>query len=766
MFELLFNAPLAVWRDGRLRFESTWPLEWLALVAVAAVIVIFMTLVRTERPLSWPRRGLIGALQCVAVFALLFALWRPVLEVEATRPGENAVAWVLDGSRSMDIADIDGRSRRDAALALANNDDLVDQDLFEVAYFSVTEGLQRAGTDGLALVEGSAIASALSSVLDSVDEQALAAVVLVSDGSENQGGVDATWWQSLGAAGVPVHVIGVGSTSHGNDVELADVQLAARAAVNATVVARIRLRHAPGSGNVRVTVSSGDELLLAEDVTTDPTADETLHEARFTLARSGVQVLDFRVADDGSDPNVVNNVQSRVIRIEDQRKRALYVEGEPRWEFKFLRRALDGDPAVEIVSLLRTSPNKFYRQGVANADELASGFPSRREDLFAYDAVIIGSLEAAQLTSTQQAALRDFVSVRGGALLMLGGREGLADGGWARSSVAAALPVTLDARLDASTYSRERVSVLPTRQGLRSDWLTLQSTSPLVSADLQGEDGPSDLVELDAMAVWRELPALADFQRLGQVKPGALVLLESTDGQPVYVTQRYGLGTSQVLGTGGTWRWQMRLPSEDQRHEQFWRNVVSRLAESSLPRVEVKAEADVLRDREASTVSLVARDEAYLPVQADRLRVVLVDPDGVETGVTPVADASRPGYYSVGVPATPAGVWSLRASVQQSGDSAVGSASDAEAFWIAETGVAEDFNTRQQKGFLERIADISGGQYFTPDSVASLPDALTSSSAALTRLDRIPLWYMPALFLLVLMAKLMEWVMRLRWKRL
>ena len=54
--------------------------------------------------------------------------------------------------------------------------------------------------------------------------------------------------------------------------------------------------------------------------------------------------------------------------MDDSKRRILYVEGEPRWEYKFLRRAVEDDPALQIVSMLRTTQNKIYRQGIAEPE--------------------------------------------------------------------------------------------------------------------------------------------------------------------------------------------------------------------------------------------------------------------------------------------------------------------------------------------------------------------------------------------------------------
>jgi hypothetical protein len=93
--------------------------------------------------------------------------------------------------------------------------------------------------------------------------------------------------------------------------------------------------------------------------------------------------------------------------------------------------------------MLRTTENKLYRQNIQDPSELSEGFPTRPERLFAYQAIIIGSIEATYFTPTQRELIREFVDRRGGGLLLLGGRYSLADGGWGVSNLADLLPVVL-----------------------------------------------------------------------------------------------------------------------------------------------------------------------------------------------------------------------------------------------------------------------------------------------------------------------------------
>ena len=165
-----------------------------------------------------------------------------------------------------------------------------------------------------------------------------------------------------------------------------------------------------------------------------------------------------------------------------------------------------------MLTWLRTTPRKTYRQGVAGADELAGGFPASLEELYGYGLVILGSLPASTLDDEQHASLESFVAERGGSVLVLAGREALDDGGWDVKPLARALPVVLErAPEDAPPgYTAGEYAAHPTSAGL---------SSPL--ADLGGSS------ELEREERWATLPMLGDYQRLGSLKAGATTLLEA-----------------------------------------------------------------------------------------------------------------------------------------------------------------------------------------------------------------------------------------------
>ena len=247
-------------------------------------------------------------------------------------------------------------------------------------------------------------------------------------------------------------------------------------------------------------------------------------------------------------------------------RRILYIEGEPRWEYKFIRQAEEDDRMVQISSMVRTSENKIYRQGIGDPQEIVNGFPSRPEDLFGYQGLIIGSVEAGYFTATQQQLIHDFVDRRGGGLLLLGGQFSLADGAWSSSKLVDLFPTTLPTRT--GTFEREK----DPKSGVT------HTTAELAPA---GVDSIITRLVDDPAAnasKWKSLPYLMDYEDPGTPKPGAAVLanMNTADGKklPLLITENFGRGRTGIMATGGSWRWQMSSPLGDTAHDLFWQQLL------------------------------------------------------------------------------------------------------------------------------------------------------------------------------------------------
>ena len=767
MFEFLFKYSPTVFENGEFVLASGWPVWLLVAAVLAAAAAIAVSLNRRRDALSVPRLVAIGLLQVAMVAVILTLLWRPALSTQILRAQENSVALLLDTSASMSYGDGEASRLQQAVAALDDGalDDLAD--LFELrlyAFSGASESIE-ALTDVPAPGDATRIGSALVDVLREARSSALGAVVLISDGADNSGELDAARLAEMAGYGVPVHTVGVGRESIPEDIELESVALSDQVMPGSRISAQISIRYAE-PGEARLRVYDGDAVMASEAVTLPEGAGITTRWVEFDIGDAGVKDLRFSLDPLPGEGNVTNNTQYRTVIAPEARRSILYVEGEPRWEYKFIRRAVEDDPAVRLASLLRTTPNKFYRQGIDSQEELENGFPEDRETLFRYDGLVIGSFSAAGLTEEQQEHIRDFVSERGGSLLMLGGRRGLADGGWGNSVVAEVLPVQLP-DLDAVSFMRLPVPVELTAEGQESLVIRLD-------ADREAN-----------RELWQGMPDIADFQYVGAVKPGAVTLLEARvrgTAQPLLVHQRFGRGQVYVLASGGTWRWQMQLPSEDQRHEAFWRQILHALVTSTPDPVVLTAERPYYVDEDEVVLRARVRDGSFEPVANANVQLsvsgdaIVGNPTtGGPTTGGPIAGGmvagepvamqpvpGEPGAYEATVLADAAGLYRFEASASVEEETL----GRADYSVRRSTGISEHFRIQQNRPLLERVASLTGGRYFTLGELAELPETIQFSEAGIVERELLDLWNMPFNFLLLLLLKAGEWVVRLYWGRL
>ncbi len=752
VFEALFTHPVWAYRTGTFAFASPWPL-WLLIVLIGVgVVVVSITLWRRRRHASHPlpagKLVLLGTLQVVFITVVLCLIWRPVLNVERVRDRENVLAVVLDASASMAYGEQGDRSRlQEAADALQGETLAALRKVFDVQLYSFSQQAQPLPTLDAVPPPGTQtrIGDALVQILQTAGSAPLAGVVLLSDGAENGDSLSEARLTEIASFGVPVHTVGLGPETHPADLEIERVDVASAAPAGATVAAQIGIRH-DGASKTRLRVYDRDKLVVAREV--DLPADATMTSVRFDVpaGEPGTHELRFVLDPIEGETNLVNNERSHVMDVAARRRSILYVEGEPRWEYKFLRRAADGDRALRLVSLVRTTPNKHFRQGVNSPDELKDGFPRSAAELFSYDAVIIGSYEATTLDQEQHRLLKEFVDTRGGSVLMLAGRKGLSAGGWYNAPIAQTLPTHLPTG-DNSAYVQRSASAQPTLYGLEYAVTRLDAET-----------------RRNAEA-WKTLPALADYQTLGRMKPGAIVLLEAVGErarEPLLVWQRYGRGATYLLGTSSTMRWQMHLPPEDQRHEMFWRQFLHALVDTTPRRATLTSARSVYNDERSVTLEAEIFDADFNPVSDAEVELLIAPERDAPFTQLMRASGNGDGRYIATVDAPSTGLYRIDMRAQRHG-APVASATT----HVRRTdGVVEHFATRQNRPVLERIADMTGGRYWPLDDLRGLAAAIPFSKAGIVERQTLDLWNLPIVLLLLLAVKVSEWLLRLRWGRL
>jgi len=756
MFELLFKYPASIFHKGHFVLLTPWPLWLLGVGILAAAGLLFWHVRRNHGMLSGARPIAIWLLETALIALLLFLLWHPALSVATLRPQQNVVAVLVDDSRSMSIADESG-TRLARAQSLLNGGLLKSLgDRFQVR-------LYKFGTDAQRIqksleIAGTAPATRIGNTLDRVMAESsslpLGAIVLLTDGADNAGGIDLDTVAAIRRQRIPIHTVGLGRQHPERDVEVVDALLAARALPQSRLTATVTLQSYGLSGNkARLSVRDAGKVLASQDVALKGDGALQTEAITFNIGQAGPKTLEIGVDPVSGEENTLNNKISRVVNVQARKPRILYFDGEPQWEYKFVRRAMDDNPEIVVFSMERTTQNKIYRQPCPaggcpdgfkhDEKELEDGFPSKAEDLFAFQGLMLADVEAGYFTPAQQQLIHDFVDRRGGGLLFLGGRASLSDGGYASSSLSDLVPTKLPA--NKSTFHRDFSKVELAAAG-RENILT------------RLDDNPERNVQR-----WKEIPMVADYQEVGEPKPGATTLLsvtpQSRSAMPLLVTEPYGRGRTAVFATSGSWRWKMWMAHEDKTHATFWQQMFRYLVTDAPSQVTATIPKTVLADDTRVPIRVEVRDKEYKPLSTARVQARFLAPDGssatlelsprpLEEGVyTGEWTAEKPGSYVVEM---------LAGEEQQE----VGR--DVQAF-RREDGVAENFHTGQNRELLQKLSDQTGGKYYTSADASKLPNEISYSEAGITSRETRDLWDMPVIFLLALGIRASEWTLRRKW---
>ena len=731
-----------------MRFASPFP-WWLAVVLVAAAAAAaYRAYARPIIPLSVRRRGVLMGLRFAAFLLLLLLLSQPV-RLEPAAATEAVVPVLLDQSRSMAVADVDGGPRLDAAVALIR--DRIGPAIgneFQVELWGFGETLAPAD---LASVRAEARRSDLAAALDAVQthyaDRSIAGIVVVSDGGDT-GGADPQ------RGGSPVFTVGVGASAISRDREVLDVTAGQTVVAESVVDLSIS---AVGHGfdlepfDVRVLE---DGRLLRVLRVTPPAEGMVVREVVPVSPKPETATLyTVEIPVDPTELVRENNVRSVLVQPPGRPRRVLLVEGAPGYEHSFLKRVLHDDPGIVVDAVVQKGQNDrgertFYIQGGADRMRaLESGYPTTREALFAYDAVILANIDAALLRPAQIEMTVAFVAERGGGLLVMGARS-FEGRGLRGTPLETLLPLSLADRGRAGGVGLPAMVGMSHRIALTTDG----ETHPIMRLGGSAAETRSQ---------WDVAPTLGTIISLGPPRPGAAVLAtttgDETAARPVIAIQRFGRGRAMVFAGEASWRWKMLLPSTDQTYDMFWKQTARWLGadapESVMLRIEGgRAEGDPLR------IDVVVADEAFAPVFDAAVRVRVTDPNGDAREVSATLAAGETGRYVAEVEPILRGVHQVRAFV----DRGAGELGRADAAMLVGGADLELTDPRRQDAVLRRIAEASGGRFLDVGRIDELVDALRANAtqAPPTVHD---LWNTLGGFLLVVGVLSAEWGLRRQW---
>jgi len=751
IFELLFNQPLQTFRHGTLVFTSHVPGE-LRLVAFVVAMAVVWFLYRKAATKTSPRvyRTLL-ALRIALVCLLLFILGAPVLRVFTPKKESLFTAIIVDTSRSMSIVDVDtpaGPGSRISAtrelLSSAGGKGLIpniSQDS-QVVLYRFSDTVQRATLDDLNAAPGDS--TNIFRTIHDVDAELravpLAGVVLVTDGCRNNGGTTTDAARILQARGVPLYAIGVGNPNPPKDYEVVEVAAPREVRRDSEVEADVTVRYTGFDKPFDLLLKRGTEVLLTRKVT--PAGDSDVQRIRllFTPDHEGTSTYTIEIPVADGEKIKENNVRDFVLEVKDDRLPVLYIEGSPRTEFRFLRRAMFRDKNFRLVSMLRLAPNRFYLQGVNDSEAyLKNGFPDTAEHLDAFQAVILGDVEASLFTPKQMDLLQNFVRRRGGGLLMLGGVNSFGLGGWAHTSVGDMLPVTISAA-DAH-YSDEEFSAEPILESLQHPVMRLA------------------LDPVENKTLWSNVPPLIGVTPVGSVKPGATLLIDKPNTHnPVLAVQNFGAGRVAAFTSGGSWYWQVSRPANDGFHERFWKQLVRWLVVGAKEQLSVSTDAEIYARRSPVSVRAAVLGKDMLPRNDATVMASVTDPAGNTQQIPMDWILSEEGVYQCRYVPNAEGQYRVSVAVNGWDTPPI-----VRGFMVAQ-GREEFANAGLKTDVLQEMAAITHGKYFDLAQGPAIGDEIRRGirTTAISTSDPqdSPIWNMPVLFVLMTGLAGAEWLVR------
>ncbi|HEY7697077.1 MAG TPA: hypothetical protein VIE88_01610, partial [Vicinamibacteria bacterium] len=451
VFEFLFKYRPLLYERGELGLGAPWPYVALGIAAVAIAVPTLLRYRTVQGSASRRDRLVLTGLRVGILLLVLFCLFRPSLVLSTVVPQRSFVGILLDDSRSMQIADVEGEPRgafiqeafgpEGSALSKALSEK------FMLRFFRFSDSADRLSDPASLGFAGTRtrLARALERSMGELSNVPLAGLVMVTDGADNSTDAISDTLLDLQARKVPVHTVGLGRERFTRDIEVSRVEAPRTVLVGSSLVVDVTLSQRGFDGEtVRLDVEDDGRIVNSTNVTLSAEAEATTVRTHFTVSEPGARVFRFKVAVAPGEMVTQNNSREQLIEVENRREKILYFEGEPRFELKFIRRAVAEDKNLQVVCLQRTAEGKFLRLDVDDAEELASGFPKTREELFRYRGIVLGSVEASYFTHDQLRMIADFVSQRGGGLLALGGRLSFSEGGYAGTPVDEVLPVVLE----------------------------------------------------------------------------------------------------------------------------------------------------------------------------------------------------------------------------------------------------------------------------------------------------------------------------------
>ena len=592
-----------------------------------------------------------------------------------------------------------------------------------------------------AIAPGTSIATSLEAVANSGGIPP-AGIVLLSDGIDNATSQQSeAVLQDLGARGIPVYTVPIG-LSDPDDVSIRNIVMQEVAFSGDRVPVRVHLQsRGYERRTARLSVLLNGRSVSQRTIRFEGGLQFEDIDFRVDVYEKGAAQIAVTIEPFDDEISMANNRVERSIRVVNEKINVLYIEGNFRWEHRYLHAILKRDPRIEATFIASNMGPELAR----NSPEHIERFPSKRDEAFQYDLVILGDVDSAFFTPEELGLLEELIRDRGGSLLMLCGPMH-SPSSYADTPVAAMLPIRFDPDEKWEEVSESIFPVL-TAEGRNSMVMTLEN----------------DKAENDRM--WSRVAPLDHLPPLLGPKPGATVLAALSDGNsrsqryPLVAWQRYGTGKCMSIATDRLWR--LRFKTGDKYHWRVWSQSIQFLTLSRLmgehKRIRLETDRSIYTVGNQGRLYAHVLDDNFEPVVQSGFEVVVSGLDGTEVRerVSLQPDRSHPGLYEGCFSPPESGRYRVESNEE---DRQVSNTTE---FQVSDDRL-ELTDTDMRLSHLQRIADLTGGASLGILELPKLSSLINSDKVTSTIRSERPLWDNGLLALLLIGLLGAEWIIRRR----
>ena len=728
------------------------PLVWF--ICIASILLLSWWCYRSITSSPATRIVLTTIRTAILVFLFLLLL-QPAFEVSNTRYTSDRVIVLLDGTGSMNVEDVftpqERRTRNDQLGDVVNNTRIWNEikENREILWYSFDNTATKITMEEDLpdpIGRTTDIASTLLGFDTDNPDRPISAFILVTDGNSSNPPPPG-FLRRIESNGVPIISIPLGAADVPGDMAISRVSKPTQAYTTDNIPINIQIEYQgiqpDGFGNS----------VILEDVDTGSVIDEQPivfpdDESRCEVTLVGKPraggIASWRVRLVQPQPDLIesNDTQEFTIELNQTPLRTLYIEGRPRWEYRYLKNLLLREGTIESSTMLLSADSDFYQEG----DRSISRLPSTLEEFKQWDVIIIGDVPSSSLSPTQCGMIRDLVASGDLNLIWIGG-ERWTPATWKENVLADLIPFNPPFQLQSNTGTNH---INPTRNADKIGILQIE--------DFDGSFNTTTDTEL-------EWSGFKWFQEVDgrQMKPSATMLAEANNGNtypstplPILMSMRYGLGKIIYSTTDEFWRW--RHGRGERLYEQFWIQILRSLARDGATGDSRDFKIDVShRNPNVDTpvsIRIEITDEQLLDSTGDLLVLDIHDSRGGPIdSLTLYRDSNQGNVYS--------STWTPKNAGAVTMTPRVGQLESAQTMTLNVSDPSDEYKRPEtDHDTLRRISEVSMGHVVEVEDMDVLPELLPDRSTTTIETQTSYLWDSPWLFLIPILLFTIEWLFR------